>query len=147
MLFRSTSWRIRVKDTTPGTPAFDDYLTFQLFDTAAPNAVQQIKTLSTPDGQGNYYYLDKLIHRVASYVVQGGSLNGSGVGGSGQTLSAEFVPWLTYNSQGLLALADAGQDTADAQFFITPVDQDLASFQQGWNFRYGIFGKIGRAHV
>ena len=140
----TSSWRIRVKDTTPGVPAFDDYLTFQLFDTAAPNAVQQITKLSNPDpaNNGQVYYLNKLIHRVASYVVQGGSLNGSGVGGSGQTLSAEFAPWLTYNSQGLLALADSGQDTADAQFFITPIDQDLGSFQQGWNFRYGIFGML-----
>ena len=144
----TTSWRIRVKDTTPGTPAFDDYLTFQLFNTAAPNAVQQITKLSNPDpgNNGQVYYLNKLIHRVENQsslgVVQGGSLNGGGVGGSGQTLSAEFVPWLTYNSQGLLALADAGQDTADAQFFITAIDQNLGQFQPGWNFRYGIVGMM-----
>ena len=138
------SWRIRIQDSTPGGPGFDDYLTFQLFDTAAPNAVNQIQTLSTPDGGGNYYYLNKLIHRInPSYVIQGGSTSGTGVGGSGNPLSAEFVPWLTYNSQGLLALADSGQDTADAQFFITPVDKTLTQiheFQGNWNFRYGIVG-------
>lgn len=139
-----TSWKIRVQDATPGGPGFDDYLTFQLFDTAAPNAIAQIKALSTPDGGGNYYYLNKLIHRInPNYVIQGGSLNGSGVGGSGNQLTAEYAPWLTYNSQGLLALADAGQDTADAQFFMTPIDKTLSQinqFQSDWNFRYGIVG-------
>ncbi len=140
MLQGTTSWRIRVKDTTPGTPAFDDYLTFQLFDSAAPNAVERIRQLSTPDAQGNYFYLNKLIHRVETFAVQGGSLNGNGTGGIGQPLSAEFAPWLTYNSLGLLAWADSGQDTADTQFFITPVDPASPQFQSGWNFRYGIFG-------
>jgi cyclophilin family peptidyl-prolyl cis-trans isomerase len=140
MLQGTTSWRIRVKDTTPGTPGFDDYLTFQLFDSVAPKAADRIRQLSTPDSQGNYFYLNKLIHRVEDAVIQGGSLNGNGTGGTGAPLSAEFAPWLTYNSQGLLAWADGGQDTADSQFFITRVDPNDQKFQSGWNFRYGIFG-------
>ena len=80
------------------------------------------------------------------FVAQGGD-NGSG--GTGQTIDDEFNPSLTFNSPGLLAMANRGDDTSDSQFFITAIDGAgstnpiaLANMPQFLNFNYSIFGQL-----
>ena len=70
----------------------------------------------------------------------GGRPDGNGTGGSGTTLDDEFNTLLTFNSPGLLAMANSGDDTGDSQFFITDTDLTLAQEPQHLNFQHTIFG-------
>ena len=56
---------------------------------------------------------------------------------------------LTFTSPGLLAMANRGRDTADAEFFITAIDGTgttnpitLANMPRSLDFRYTIFGQV-----
>ena len=67
----------------------------------------------------------------------------------GQKIDDEFNPSLTFNSPGLLAMANAGDDTGDSQFFVTAIDAAgsttpiaLANMPQSLNFNYSIFGQL-----
>src|SRR6185369_17505590 len=87
------------------------------------------------------FYNGLTFHRVIQdFVAQGGDPTGTGSGGSGTTLPDEFASDLTFTSNGLLAMANAGDDTGDSQFFITDVDETLAQLPQHLNFQHTIFG-------
>jgi len=79
----------------------------------APNHVARIKEL-TREG----FYDGTVFHRVIpGFMAQGGDPKGTGTGGSGKHLKAEFnrLP----NLRGTLAMARAdAEDSADSQFFI-----------------------------
>lgn len=79
----------------------------------APNHVARIKELTR---QG--FYDGTIFHRVIEgFMAQGGDPSGTGSGGSGQNLKAEFsrVPHL----RGTVSMARAQtDDSADSQFFI-----------------------------
>ena len=80
-------------------------------------------------------------HRVIdNFMIQGGDPSGNGTGGSGTTFSDEFNVNLTFNSEGLLAMANSGDDTNDSQFFVTDTDLSLAQMPQHLNFDHTIFG-------
>jgi cyclophilin family peptidyl-prolyl cis-trans isomerase len=124
------------KDSTGAD--FTGDLTLRLFDDLAPVTVARIKTLVQ---QG--FYDGLTFHRILdNFVAQGGDPNGNGTGGSGQTLPDEFNTQLTFNSPGLLAMANAGHDTGDSQFFITDTDLSLAQEPQHLNFKHTIFGQL-----
>ena len=122
------------KDASNNT--FSGDLTFRLFDTLAPVTVARIVTLVN---QG--FYNNLTFHRIIDgFVAQGGDPSGNGTGGSGTTLDDEFNSLLTFNSPGLLAMANSGDDTGDSQFFITDTDLTLAQEPQHLNFQHTIFG-------
>ncbi len=146
-------------------PAFSGTMTFQLFQDLTPNTVAKISSLingttttSTLTTQaaafaGKNYYVPspaaaatppQTFHRVASgfpdansYIVQGGSLNGNG---TGQVFAApfadEFVQQVAFTGTGQLAMANAGSDTNDSQFFITTGSPTFL------NYNHTIFGQI-----
>jgi cyclophilin family peptidyl-prolyl cis-trans isomerase len=52
-------------------------------------------------------------------MIQGGDPSGTGSGDAGFTIPDEFAPSLKFDRPGLLAMANAGPNTGDCQFFIT----------------------------
>ena len=124
------------KDATGAT--FSGDLTFRLFDNLAPITTARIVTLVN---QG--FYNGLTFHRILDgFVAQGGDPDGNGSGGSGTTLPDEFNKLLTFNSPGLLAMANSGDDTGDSQFFITDTDLLLANEPIHLNFNHTIFGQL-----
>lgn len=79
----------------------------------APNHVARIKELTR---QG--FYDGVVFHRVIEgFMAQGGDPTGTGTGGSGQKLKAEFSA--EPHVRGTLSMARSGHpDSADSQFFI-----------------------------
>jgi len=134
-----TNISMTVSGTDINGDAFTGTLTFRLFDDLAPNTVARIKTLIT---QGFYNGLS--FHRIIQdFVAQGGDPQGNGTGGSGITQDDEFAKNLTFTSRGLLAMANAGDDTGDSQFFITDTDLNLNAPKgqpRNLNFNHTIFG-------
>jgi len=85
----------------------------QLFPDAAPNHVARIKELAR---QG--FYDGIVFHRVIEgFMAQTGDPTGTGTGGSGQRLAAEFNS--IRHERGTCSMARAqSPDSADSQFFI-----------------------------
>lgn len=91
----------------------DGTVTIQLLPEKAPNHVARIKELVR---QG--FYDGTVFHRVIDgFMAQGGDPTGTGTGGSGQNLNAEFNS--TRHVRGTVSMARASNiNSADSQFFI-----------------------------
>ncbi len=91
----------------------DGRVVIQLFPEAAPNPVTRIKEL-TREG----FYDGIVFHRVIEgFMAQTGDPTGTGTGGSGQRLAAEFNN--IRHERGTCSMARAqNPDSADSQFFI-----------------------------
>ena len=104
----------------------------------APNHVARIKELAREG-----FYDGVVFHRVIDgFMAQGGDPTGSGQGGSGFKLQAEFSaePYV----RGTVSMARAsGFDSADSQFFICLADTAKL------NGKYTVFGRVidGMDHV
>jgi peptidylprolyl isomerase len=104
----------------------------------APNHVARIKELATEG-----FYDGIVFHRVIEgFMAQGGDPTGSGMGGSGKRLRAEFSrePFV----RGTCGMARSQHpDSADSQFFIM---FDEGSFLNG---QYTVWGEVveGMEHV
>jgi len=97
----------------------------------APGHVARIKELAS---QG--FYDGLTFHRVIDgFVAQGGCPKGSGSGGTGQKLKAEFND--AKHVRGTLSMARAGHpDSADCQFFIC---LDAVPYLDG---QYTVWGEV-----
>ena len=84
-----------------------------LLETLAPNHVSRIKTLAKEG-----FYDGIIFHRVIpGFMAQTGDPTGTGMGGSGQNLKAEFSDY--QYKYGTVGMARAmSPDSADSQFFI-----------------------------
>jgi peptidylprolyl isomerase len=104
----------------------------------APKHVARIKELVR---QG--FYDGLTFHRViAGFMAQGGDPDGTGRGGSGQNIAAEFSD--EPHVRGTISMARAGHpDSADSQFFIVFA---RAAYLNG---KYTVWGKVvdGMKHV
>jgi cyclophilin family peptidyl-prolyl cis-trans isomerase len=69
-------------------------------------------------------------------MAQGGDPSGSGMGGPGYAFKNETSSDLSFDREGLLAMANSGPDTNGSQFFITYAP---ASHLDG---SYTIFGEV-----
>src|SRR5262249_8047525 len=114
-----------------------------LFEDLAPQTTARIEQLV---GQGYYNGLD-IFRVVDGFIAQSGKTNNGN--DTGVQLNDEFNTSLTFNSPGLIAMANAGRDTADSEYFITAIDEagstdpiSLANDPQFLNFRYTIFGQL-----
>jgi peptidylprolyl isomerase len=103
----------------------------KLFPDVAPNHVKRIKQLV----RGGFY--DGVVfHRViAGFMAQTGDPTGTGMGGSGKKIDAEFSD--ISHKRGIVSMArTADPNSADSQFFICLAD---SVFLDG---KYTVFGKV-----
>jgi peptidylprolyl isomerase len=108
-------------------------VTVELRPDLAPNHVARIKELAR---QG--FYDGVVFHRVIDgFMAQTGDPTGTGRGGSGQKLRAEFSK--EPHTRGAVSMARAqSPDSADSQFFIC---FDDASFLDG---QYTVWGRVSK---
>jgi len=105
--------------------------TLVLYPDKAPLTVNSFVFLAR-DG----FYDGTTFHRVLpDFMAQGGDPTGTGGGGPGYQFANEDSD-LTFDKEGVLAMANAGRDTNGSQFFIT------FSPQEYLNGGYTIFGQV-----
>lgn len=133
------SLRLTVSGVDGQSNPFSGDIILRLFPDIAPLAVNQITTLANSG-----WYNGKLFHRVIDgFMAQAGSADGMGSGESGLgRYRDEFHARTTFVSPGLVALANAGDDGNDSQFFITDIDVPLAQMPQHLNFNHSIVGLL-----
>ena len=109
----------------------EDEFTIQLFPDKAPKTVNSFVFLAREG-----YFNGVTFHRVLDgFMAQGGDPTGTGMGGPGYEFENEDSD-LTFDKEGVVAMANAGPDTNGSQFFITfgPTPQ--------LNGGYTIFGQV-----
>ncbi len=110
----------------------------ELLPDVAPGHVARIKELAREG-----FYDGVVFHRVIEgFMAQGGDPTGTGAGGSGRKLKAEFSD--TPHVRGTASMARSGDpDSGDSQFFIC---FDSAPFLDG---QYTVWGQVlsGMEHV
>ena len=116
---------IAVLETNKGT------IKFKFYPEVAPGTVENFKKLAK---QG--FYDGLLFHRVVpGFVIQGGCPEGTGRGGPGYNIKAEFNS--RKHLEGTVAMARAGHpDSAGSQFYIC-----LAP-QPSLDNKYTVFGQV-----
>jgi cyclophilin family peptidyl-prolyl cis-trans isomerase len=119
--------KICVLETEKGT------LAFEMYPAVAPRTVARISELI-----GRGFYNGIIFHRVvADFVVQAGDPTGSGDGGSGQTIPAEFSH-LHYIRGSVGMAREDDMNSNDSQFFICISDQPHL------DGKYTFFGQVIR---
>ncbi len=115
----------------------------ELFSEEAPLTVANFVGLSEGEGPTNpetgesEFYNDTVFHRVIDqFMIQGGDPEGSGRGGPGYQFEDEFDSDRTFDSAGMLAMANSGPDTNGSQFFITVAPTEHL------NDAHTIFGQV-----
>jgi peptidylprolyl isomerase len=118
-----------VLETTKGN------IEVKLYPDIAPKASENFRRLVT-----RAYYNGVLFHRVIrGFMIQGGDPTGTGRGGQsvwGSDFEDEVKPEVSFNREGLLAMANRGPNTNSSQFFITVAPQPSL------NMHYTIFGEV-----
>ena len=109
----------------------DGRVVIELLPDLAPNTVKRIKELVR-----QHFYDGVVFHRVIpGFMAQTGDPTGTGTGGSGKKLKAEFSN--AHHLRGAVSMARASDpDSADSQFFIVTDDSE---FLDG---KYTIFGRV-----
>lgn len=103
----------------------------QLYPDKAPVTVNSFVFLSCKG-----YFNGVTFHRVLEgFMAQGGDPTGAGTGGPGYEFVNEDSD-LTFDKEGVVAMANAGRDTNGSQFFITFGAQEFL------NGGYTIFGQV-----
>jgi cyclophilin family peptidyl-prolyl cis-trans isomerase len=104
---------------------------FKFYPKDAPETVKRIAELVSKD-----FYKDLVFHRVISgFVAQTGDPTGTGSGGSGTNLKAEFNSRKHVDGTVAMARAEA-VDSADSQFYIT------LGTQPHLDGKYTVFGQV-----
>lgn len=107
----------------------------ELYGKQTPKTVKNFVLLSKAG-----FYNGLTFHRVIDkFMIQGGDPAGNGGGGTsiyGEKFDDEILPELVFDKPGLLAMANAGPNTNNCQFFITVAP--VARLNGG----YTIFGKV-----
>ncbi len=89
--------------------------TLELFESETPETVNNFVFLAR-----HHFYDGIVFHRVLDgFMAQTGDPTGTGTGGPGYQFDDEIVDSLSFDSAGILAMANAGPGTNGSQFFIT----------------------------
>jgi cyclophilin family peptidyl-prolyl cis-trans isomerase len=122
----------QTKSYTATIETEDGDIVLELFPDVAPIAVNSFIFLSE-----NGWYDGVTFHRVLpGFVAQGGDPTGTGFGGPGFAYGIEVSEEVTFDSAGLLAMANSGPESNGSQFFIT---YDALPDLDG---RFTIFGRV-----
>ena len=143
---------LNVSGTSSGGTAYSGTLVFKLFDTLTPNTVNTIET-QVQGGDWNNTTFARIINDISSLIIaQGNFTSTGGNNGDGNQYSDEFNSKLTFDSQGMLAWANAGPDTNDLEYYISGVDApgtstpltqaQMATDRESLDYRYTIFGQL-----
>ena len=90
-------------------------MTLELYEEETPETVNNFVFLAR-----NHFYDGIVFHRVLDgFMAQTGDPTGTGTGGPGYEFADEIAEGLSFDSEGILAMANAGPDTNGSQFFIT----------------------------
>jgi cyclophilin family peptidyl-prolyl cis-trans isomerase len=126
--------QMTVTGTDTGGQTFTGTMTFQLFQNLTPTTVSTIKNLVNAG-----FYNNLTFYRIVpDFVIQGGA-NGSK---TEPNFNDELNVGLTYNSQGMLAMANAGPNTNTSEIFVTDINQPLTNTSQFLNYGYTEFGQL-----
>jgi peptidyl-prolyl cis-trans isomerase B (cyclophilin B) len=106
-------------------------ITAQLFPDKAPQTVNSFVFLAK-----EHFYDGLIFHRVIpDFMIQGGDPTGTGMGGPGYKLKAEFND--TKHAPGILSMARSSDpDSAGSQFFI------MHGTNENLDGQYSAFGKV-----
>ncbi len=89
-------------------------LAFELYDDAAPIAVENFKKLISKG-----FYNGLKFHRVIpNFMIQTGCPDGTGAGGPGYSIKCETSGQKQFHDRGVMSMAHRGKDTGGSQFFI-----------------------------
>ncbi len=103
-----------------------------LFEELTPITVNSFIFLSEEG-----FYNNTTFHRVIEeFMAQAGDPTATGSGGPGYAFADEFVPFLTFDTPGWLAMANSGPGTNGSQFFITTAETPWL------DSRHTIFGQV-----
>ena len=138
-----TFWTLNVSYSS-GNTTFSGPLTFQLFGNLTPTTAKNIDAF-TNDGYYNNTgkYITRIINgfpNSTGYVIQGGAPNSNGTGSSGQPgtpFNNENLQQLAFTGTDQIAMANAGINTNDTQYFIT-----TGSPNSELGYNYTIFGQL-----
>lgn len=115
-----------VMNTTQGV------IKFKLYPQDAPHTVDRFIELAQKG-----FYNGLTFHRaIDNFIIQTGDPTGSGTGGSGQQLKAEFNNRRHIEGAVAMARAPSNPDSADSQFYIT------LSAQPRLDHNYTVFGQV-----
>ena len=90
-------------------------MTLDLFEEETPETVNNFVFLAR-----HHFYDGVVFHRVLDgFMAQTGDPTGTGTGGPGYAFGDEIAEGLSFDREGVLAMANAGPDTNGSQFFIT----------------------------
>lgn len=129
------SVRFDVSGTDSNGIPFTGSITVRLFTDSSPDAVQRIIDLVNSG-----FYVGKNFPRVLNnFMIQGGGTTTSD-NSSLPSFNDQFNADFTFDSPGILAMANSGNDTNNSQFFITDPKDLLAQRATNLNFRYTIVG-------
>ncbi len=110
-------------------------IVLELYPDKAPKTVENFAGLANSG-----FYNNLIFHRVIdNFMIQGGDPTGTGSGGESiwnGPFGDEFSPELTFDSPGILAMANSGPNTNTSQFFITLAPTPWL------NNHHTIFGKV-----
>lgn len=131
LLIGAVSHLARADDNTMVLQLKDGKVVIQLEPNLAPKTVAHIKALVAKG-----FYNNTPIHRVIpNFMAQMGDPTGTGSGGSGQNVPAEFTN--TPFQRGTVGLARSSDpDSGDSQFFICFAPADFL------NGQYTVFGQV-----
>lgn len=122
---------------TISTPRGD--ILIELLPAIAPQTVNNFVFLAN-----NNFYNGLTWHRVLpDFMAQGGDPEGTGGGGPGYSIPAEFTDQILFDQPGLVAMARAANpDSAGSQFFITTAAAPWLNDPSGTQTNYTIFGRV-----
>jgi peptidylprolyl isomerase len=131
LLIGAATTMARADDDTMVLELKDGKVVIQLEPNLAPQTVAHIKALVAKG-----FYDNTPIHRVIpGFMAQMGDPTGTGTGGSGRTVKAEFTD--TPFQRGTVGLARSSDpDSGDSQFFICFAPADFL------NGQYTVFGQV-----
>jgi cyclophilin family peptidyl-prolyl cis-trans isomerase len=132
--------QLTVHGTDASNQAFSGTITFQLFKNVAPQTVAGIVTkVNAGLYTGTSFY--RMETATGFKLIQGGISRTTGKTDT-TNLPDEFSASTAFNSSGLLAMANAGLNTATSEVFITAPNIPLANDPQSLNYGYTIFGQL-----